>query len=135
VNSLVEFVRTLGPARVAAMGAVAAALIGFFVFLMIRVSQPQLTVLFTDLPFEDSVAIVKKLEGMNVPFELKQDGAVILAPKKEVLQLRMKLAEGGLPAGGGVGYEIFDKGDELCPEYKSLAGDRGRTGEDDPLPQ
>ncbi len=113
MNSLVEFVRTLGPARVAAMGAVAAALIGFFVFLMIRVSQPQLTVLFTDLPFEDSVAIVKKLEGMNVPFELKQDGAVILAPKKEVLQLRMKLAEGGLPAGGGVGYEIFDKSEGL----------------------
>lgn len=25
----------------------------------------------------------------------------------------MKLAEGGLPKGGGVGYEIFDKSDAL----------------------
>ncbi|MGI9386057.1 MAG: flagellar basal-body MS-ring/collar protein FliF [Methyloligellaceae bacterium] len=113
MTSIVDFVKALGPARLAAMGAVAAALIGFFIFLMIRVSQPQMTVLFTDLPFEDSTAIVKKLESMNVAYELKQDGAVILVPKKTVLQLRMKLAESGLPVGGGVGYEIFDKSEGL----------------------
>lgn len=109
MNSIVDFVKALGPARMAAMGAVAAALIGFFIFLIIRVSQPQMTVLFTELPFEDSMAIVKNLETMNVPYDLKQDGAAILVPKKQVLQVRMKLAESGLPVGGGVGYEIFDK--------------------------
>ena len=30
-----------------------------------------------------------------------------------VTRLRMKLAEAGLPKGGGVGYEIFDKSDAL----------------------
>ncbi|GBF25353.1 flagellar M-ring protein [bacterium MnTg02] len=113
MNSVVEFVKALGPARMGAMGAVAAALVGFFIFLMIRVSQPQMTVLFTELPFEDSTAIIKKLESMNVPFEMRQEGAVILVPKKHALRLRMKLAESGLPVGGGVGYEIFDKSDGL----------------------
>ena len=37
----------------------------------------------------------------------------VLVPKDRVTRLRMKLAEGGLPKGGGVGYEIFDKGDSL----------------------
>ncbi len=113
MNAVTEFVKALGPARLAAMGAVAAGLIGFFIFLMMRLSQPQMAVLFTDLAFEDSIAVVKKLEGMNVPYQIRQDGAIILAPKEQVLKLRMQLAEDRLPAGGVVGYEIFDKSDSL----------------------
>jgi flagellar M-ring protein FliF len=113
VNGLTEFVKTLGPARLAAMGAVAVGLIGFFVFLLLRFSQPQMGVLFTDLTFEDSIGIVKRLEGMDVPHEVRQEGAIILVPKDRVLRLRMNLAEDGLPAGGAVGYEIFDNSDTL----------------------
>ena len=113
MNSVADFVKALGPARLAAMGAVAAALIGFFVFLMLRLSQPQLAVLYTDLTFDDSLQVVKKLEGMNVPHQVRQEGAIILAPKEQVLRLRMEMAEAGLPAGGTVGYEIFDKADTL----------------------
>ncbi len=113
MNSVKEFVEALGPARLAAMGAVAVALIGFFAFLMLRLSQPQLSVLYTDLTFDDSLQVVKKLEGMNVPHEIRQEGAIILAPKEQVLRLRMEMAEAGLPAGGTVGYEIFDKADTL----------------------
>lgn len=97
----------------AAMGAVAVGLIGFFIFLALRFSQPQLSVLFTDLSFEDSIEIVKRLEGRNIPHEIRQDGAIILAPKDGILRLRMSLAEDGLPARGAVGYEIFDNSDTL----------------------
>ena len=95
------------------MGAVALGLIGFFVFLMLRFSQPQMAVLYTDLTYEDSIQVVRKLEGMNVPHEVRQEGAIVLAPKDRVLRLRMEMAENGLPAGGTVGYEIFDKTDTL----------------------
>ncbi len=113
VNSVTEFVKALGPARLAAIGAVAVALIGFFVLITMRFSQPQMGVLFTELAFEDSIDVVSKLEGMNEPHEVRQNGAIIMAPKDRVLRLRMLLAEEGLPAGGAVGYEIFDKGDTL----------------------
>src|SRR5271154_2722857 len=92
-----------------AMIAVTAALIGFFAFVIIRVTTPQMTTLFTDLSTEDSSAIIKDLERQAIPYELRNDGAVIMVPKDKVTRLRMKLAEGGLPKGGGVGYEIFDK--------------------------
>lgn len=72
MNSVTEFVKALGPARLAAMGAVAAGLVGFFIFLMLRFSQPQLAVLYTDLTFDDSLQVVKKLEGMNIPHEIRQ---------------------------------------------------------------
>lgn len=107
------FLKSLGVARVAAMATVAIGMIGFFIFLIARFNQPHLTVLFSDLQFKDSIEIVKKLEGLNVPHEIRGDGAVILVPKQQVLKLRLTMAEDGLPAGGTVGYEIFDKGNTL----------------------
>src|SRR6202167_131385 len=95
------------------MGAVTIALIGFFVFLIMRVTTPQMTPLFTDLTYEDSAAIVKELERQGVPYELRNDGNIVMVAKDRVARLRMALAGDGLPKGGGIGYEIFDKSDAL----------------------
>ncbi len=113
MQGLVSFLKGLGASRLMAMIAVTAALIGFFGFVIMRVTTPQLTTLFTDLSFEDSSAIIKDLDRQAIPYEIRNDGAVIMVPKDKVTRLRMKLAEGGLPKGGGVGYEIFDKSDAL----------------------
>jgi flagellar M-ring protein FliF len=135
VQGLVEFVKTIGAGRLAAMGAVTIALIGFFVFLIMRVTTPQMTPLFTDLAFDDSASIVKELDRQAIPYELKNDGGVIMVPKDRVGRLRMSLAEGGLPKGGGVGYEIFDKSDALgttsfvqnINNIRALEGELSRT--------
>ena len=118
-----------------AMVAVTTALLGFFAFVIMRVTTPQMTTLFTDLSVEDSSAILKDLERQAIPFELRNDGAVIMVPKDKVMRLRMKLAEGGLPKGGGVGYEIFDKSDALgttsfvqnINHLRALEGELART--------
>ncbi len=117
------------------MVAVTAALIGFFAFVIMRVTTPQMTTLFTDLSTEDSSAIIKELERQAIPFELRNDGAAIMVPKDKVTRLRMKLAEGGMPKGGGVGYEIFDKSDALgttsfvqnINHLRALEGELART--------
>src|SRR5438874_1213562 len=118
-----------------AMVAVTTALIGFFAFVIMRVTTPQMTTLFTDLSAEDSSSIIKDLERQAISFELRNDGAVIMVPKDKVTRLRMKLAEGGLPKGGGVGYEIFDKSDALgttsfvqnINHLRALEGELSRT--------
>ncbi|MEH2471887.1 flagellar M-ring protein FliF [Nitrobacteraceae bacterium AZCC 2161] len=135
MQSLLSFLKGLGAARLMAMVAVTAALIGFFAFVIMRVTTPQLTTLFTDLSVEDSSAIIKDLERQAIPYELKNDGAAIMVPKDKVTRLRMKLAEGGLPKGGGVGYEIFDKSDALgttsfvqnINHLRALEGELART--------
>src|SRR5262245_40161313 len=117
------------------MVAVTLALIGFFAFIMMRVTAPQMTPLFTDLSFEDSNAIVKDLERQNIPYELKGDNAIVMVPKDKVTRLRMRLAEAGLPKGGGIGYEIFDKSDALgatsfvqnINHLRALEGELART--------
>ena len=113
MQGLLEFVRSLGAPRIAAMVAVTIALVGFFAFLILRVTAPQMTPLFTDLSYEDSAAIVKDLERQGVAYELRNDGNTVMVPRDRVARLRMSLAGEGLPKGGGMGYEIFDKSDAL----------------------
>jgi flagellar M-ring protein FliF len=135
VNGLIEFVKTLGPARIAAMGAATAILIGFFAFVIMRFSQPTMAPLFTELTLDDSGRIVKELDTQGVPYELRGDGATVLVPKTQVTRLRMRLAETGLPRGGSVGYEIFDKSDTLgttsfvqnVNHLRALEGELSRT--------
>jgi flagellar M-ring protein FliF len=135
VQGLLEFAKTLGAPRIAAMVAVTLALVGFFAFLILRVSSPQMTPLFTDLSYEDSSAIVKELERQGVGYELRNDGGTVMVPKDRVARLRMSLAGEGLPKGGGVGYEIFDKSDALgttsfvqnINNLRALEGELART--------
>jgi len=117
------------------MAAVTAALVGVFAFIILRVTAPQMSPVFTDLTPEDSAAVVKDLERQAIPYEIKNDGAVILVPRDRMTRIRMKLAEGGLPKGGGVGYEIFDKSDTLgatsfvqnINHLRALEGELART--------
>jgi flagellar M-ring protein FliF len=135
LQGLVDFLKGLGASRLMAMVAVTVALIGFFAFVIMRVTTPQLTTLFTDLSMEDSSSIIKDLERQGIPFELRNEGSIIMVPKDKVTRLRMKLAEGGLPKGGGVGYEIFDKSDALgttsfvqnVNHLRALEGELART--------
>jgi len=135
LQSLLDFLKGLGASRLMAMVAVTAALIGFFAFVIMRVTTPQMTTLFTDLSIEDSSAIIKDLDRQAIPYELRNDGTIIMVPKDKVTRLRMKLAEGGLPKGGGVGYEIFDKSDALgttsfvqnINHLRALEGELART--------
>jgi flagellar M-ring protein FliF len=135
LQGLVGFLKGLGASRLMAMVAVTTALTSFFGFVIMRVTTPQMTTLFNELSLEDSSAIIKDLERQAIPYELRNDGAAIMVPKDKVTRLRMKLAEGGLPKGGGVGYEIFDKSDALgttsfvqnINHLRALEGELART--------
>ncbi|MFZ5732270.1 MAG: flagellar basal-body MS-ring/collar protein FliF [Pseudomonadota bacterium] len=135
MQNLLAFLRGLGAGRLAAMVIVTLALMGFFAFIILRVTAPQMTALYTDLSFDDSNSIIKELDRQAIPYEIRNEGAVIMVPKDRVTRLRMKLAESNLPKGGGVGYEIFDKSDALgttsfvqnINHLRALEGELART--------
>ncbi len=135
VQGFFDFVKSLGAARMAAMAAVTLALVGFFSFLIVHVTTPEMVPLFTDLALDDSASIAKDLDRQGVVYQIKGNGAVIMVAREKVARLRMKLAEEGLPKGGGVGYEIFDKSDALgatsfiqnINKLRALEGELART--------
>ncbi|TXM74469.1 flagellar M-ring protein FliF [Methylobacterium sp. WL103] len=112
MKPVLDLVTKLGPARLAAMAAVTLTLIGFFAFVILRVSRPDMGVLFADLSASDAAAVVRDLDARGIRYETKGDtGQTVLAPRADLPRLRMDLAGKGLPSQAGVGYEIFDKGD------------------------
>lgn len=95
------------------MAAVAAAVLAFFIYLTSRLTGPDLALLYADLDSQDSGEIVSRLEQMNVPFNLGPNGTAIYVPSDQVARLRVAMAEEGLPSGGSIGYEIFDRSEGL----------------------
>lgn len=96
--------------------------------------QPDMQVLFTNLNGEDAAAIIDKLKETKVPYETTGGGATVLVPSAQVHDLRLQLATQGLPHGGGVGYEIFDRTSIGMSEFvqklnyrRALQGELART--------
>jgi len=119
----------------AAMAVVAVLLLGFFAFLILRATSPQMAALYSDLTFDDSAAIISELQSMNVPYELRGEGESILVPRDRITAVRMELAQSGLPTRGQVGYEIFDEQNTLgatsfvqnINQVRALEGELART--------
>jgi flagellar M-ring protein FliF len=135
VNGFFQLFRNLGPARLLTIALVAAGTIAFFYYLANKVNAPEMGLLYSDLDLKDSAQIIQKLEGMNVPYELRAQGSQVLVPVDQAMKLRISMAEIGLPHGGSVGYEIFDKTDQFGPsqfveninQLRALEGELERT--------
>lgn len=109
MNDLLMRLKGLGPRRLLMLGGVTAVVAAFLIFAANRMMAPTYALLYSDLALGDSSSIVSKLEELKVPYQLSADGTRILVPEDQVARLRMTMAESGVPAGGSMGYEIFDR--------------------------
>ena len=109
MDNFVATLQQLGAARLGVMGAIVLGLLTFFVFLSMRITSPEMKLLYKDLSTTDSGSVAAKLEETEITYEISSDGSRILVPSNEVGRARMLLAAAGLPNGGSMGYEIFDK--------------------------
>ena len=114
--------------------AVLAALVAGFVLLYLQGQKAVYEPLFSNLAAEDASAIADKLRERKVPFQIQGGGSLILVPADQVYDLRLALAGEGIPKGGGVGFEVFDKTDFGTTEFvqklnyqRALQGELART--------
>lgn len=136
MNAMVQPFRDLGQIKVAALIGAAVVLIGFFIFVSMRVAAPMMSPLFTNLPTEEGAKIMQELDTRNIPYELRAGGTQIMVPSDQVNKLRLVMAEQGIPSRGSiVGYEIFDKTDTMgtsnfvlnLNQLRALEGELART--------
>ena len=66
-------------------------------------------VLYTQLERDDAAALVNKLKELKIPHRIQNEGTTIEVPEDKVHELRLELASSGLPRGGGLGFEGFDR--------------------------
>ncbi|MGL4211508.1 MAG: flagellar basal-body MS-ring/collar protein FliF, partial [Morganella morganii] len=86
-----------------------AAAIAVIVALFLWMRSPDYRVLLSNLSAKDGGDIVSQLTQMNMPYQLADNGSAILVPADKVHELRLKLAQAGLPKGGNTGFELLDK--------------------------
>jgi flagellar M-ring protein FliF len=121
------------PARVMLTSTVALALLFGGAVMFEKVSEPW-SPLFSQLDREDASTIVAKLKEMKVPYRVEADGTTVEVPESKARELRLELAGAGLPRGGGVGFESFDKMRLGATEFeqrvlyrRALEGELART--------
>jgi flagellar M-ring protein FliF len=90
--------------------------------------------LFTNLSAQDGAAVIKELEAAKIPYLISGNGTAIEVPSGLVHSTRLKLAGKGVPAGGGIGFEIFEKTPFGVSEFtqqvnylRALQGELSRT--------
>jgi len=92
-----------------AIGIVLLASVATFGSLIYWNSAPDYQILFSNLAQEDAGEMVAKLKEKKIPFQLSPSGTSISVPKEAVYEVRLALTAEGLPKGGGVGFEVFDR--------------------------
>ncbi len=135
MKALLDNVLALGRLRLFALAGVSVALLGGITFLAMRANTPAMALLYGDLDTRDAGAVVQSLERARIPFRIAAGGTQIMVPADDVARLRLSLAREGLPAGGSVGYELFDRGESLTTtpfqqdmnRLRALEGELQRT--------
>ena len=112
----------------------AAAAISIVVALLFWMQGPVYRVLYSNISEQDGGAIVTQLSQMQVPYRFADHNGAIMIPEDQVYEVRLKLAQQGLPKGGSVGFELLDQEkfgisqfNEQVNFQRALEGELART--------
>lgn len=85
-----------------------AGLAAVLVSLLIWKDSGNLAPLYPTLSDKDAAAVMTQLAALKVPYKSAGDGTTLLVPVEMVPELRLKLAQAGLPKGTTTGFELMD---------------------------
>jgi flagellar M-ring protein FliF len=108
MQSIVENFNKLEPRQKMAGAVVLALAIALVVGVWLWSQKPEYSVLFSNIDEKDGGAIIAALTQQNVPYRVENGGAAILVPAQRANELRLTLANQGLPKGGSVGFELME---------------------------
>ena len=119
--------------RMALLGVLGASL-AVLVVVGVWGQRPDLTTLYANLNPADAGQVIEQLKAARVPYRIEDSGTRILVPAAVVHETRIKLATAGLPQGGGVGFELFDRTSFGATDFvqklnyqRALQGELART--------
>jgi flagellar M-ring protein FliF len=135
VKRFLDSLKTLGILRLVGIAGVGLAVLAIIAAVALRGASQPMALLYNDLELHDSAQVAAALDKSHVAYELRANGSQILVPSDQVDRLRLAMANEGLPTGGSVGYEVFDRSDSLTSnqfqqqmnQLRALEGELGRT--------
>lgn len=133
-KSLPELIRQWPLSRKIATVAVLLISIALFAILIIQARTADQQLLYANLSMNDASAVATWLKSKKIEYSLRHEGKDIWVSADQLYQTRLELAANGLPSGGGIGFEIFDKQSFALSDYvqkvnytRALQGELART--------
>ncbi len=112
----------------------AAVVMGGMIAMVWWAHRPSMQLLYGRLNDKDVSEIAAAVQEQGVQYQVGNGGSSIYVPADQVHKLRMVLASKGIPAGEGVGYEIFDRSNFGISDFvqrtnylRALQGELSRT--------
>ncbi len=135
MTSMISGLRSLGPLKLGAMAAVAMLCFGLLSYLAMRSNDGPMSLLYGDLDLREASQVIDQLDKAHIPHKTEGGGSRVLVAGDQVDRARLLLAKEGLPSGGSIGYEIFDRSDGLTAnsfqqgiaQTRALEGELART--------
>ena len=134
LERIIQTFKEMPMSRRIALGVLALVVIAGFTTMFIWTNKTPFKAAYSGLTKEDAAAVVESLKESNTPYRLVGDGTTIMVPEPIVYDVRLTMARQGIPKGGGVGYEIFDKTEFGTTEFvqkinkkRAIQGELART--------
>jgi len=134
IERIVTTLKELSLSRKIGLGLFVMVLVAGFTTMFVWTNKTQFRAAYSGLTKEDAASVVEILKESNTPYRLTGDGTTIMVPESIVYDVRLTMAKSGIPKGGGVGYEIFDKTEFGTTEFvqkinkkRALQGELSRT--------
>ncbi len=132
LNGIKEQLKAIPVKKKIILLAVSALVITSLILFFTWVQRADYQVLYSNLTEEDSASIIQKLKELKVPYKISS--GTVMVPSDKVYDVRLQLASQGIPQGGGVGFELFDKTSFTMTDFvqklnyrRALQGELART--------
>ena len=135
MRQIVDNLKALGPARLLGIVGMGLAIMAIVGVLALRGTTQPMGLLYSDLDLHDSAQVAATLDKLHAVYDVKGGGSQIFVASDQIDRLRLALAREGLPTGGSVGYEVFDRSDSITSnqfqqqinQLRALEGELSRT--------
>ena len=134
LQQLTQLWKQLGLNQRVTLGVATVGVIAGLVGLVVWSHRSQMQLLYGRLGEKDITEVLTAVQAAGVQYEIGTGGNSVYVPSDQVHKLRMALAAKGVPAGEGVGFEIFDRANFGISDFvqrtnfvRALQGELSRT--------
>ena len=134
LQQLTQLWKHLGLNQRVTLGVATLGVIAGLVALVVWSHRSQMQLLYGRLGEKDIAEVLTAVQAAGVQYEIGSGGNSVYVPSDQVHKLRMQLAAKGVPAGEGVGFEIFDRANFGISDFvqrtnfvRALQGELSRT--------